>query len=450
MRLSLPPESPHISGRLLQHPPFTAYWLARLASQTAQSALLYALLILIADRTDLTIYSSLYVACSIVPALAFGLIGGWAADRLPQRLTMIVLSMTRAALVVVLLRSDVELGAIFLVTLGIWTVHQFYSPTESAVIARLVPEDRLAAANSLANLALTLAQVLGMVLLAPLMLKLLDPKFLFAIIALLYLLPTILLARMGSLPPLHFNRSRLPLSLRRGWQAAVSDRPMFAALLDAILVGVGLSTLVVILPYYLVRVLHTDAGNTVFVFAPAVLGLVAGLQLAPFFGRLIGHGLLATIGLIGFALAIAGLGLVDSFVQLLQTSNIDLARLEESIGLSTRIWATMLLSIPAGFCSALTNVGARTVLLARSPEETRGQVIATQATLSNAIALVPTLVAGVAIDLVGVRPVAFVIAVLLLVGAIVGRRIGGNRDTRAKVVVPLGGSVTSHGPKGRT
>jgi MFS family permease len=444
------PDTTEAPGPLLKHPPFAAYWVARILSQTAQGALLYALLILIADRTDRTIYSSLYVACSIVPALAFGLIGGWVSDRLPQRLTLIVLSMTRAAIVFTLVRGELNLTSIFLVTLGIWTVHQFYSPTESAILARLVAEDRLAAANALANLALTIAQVLGMVLLAPAMLRWLDPQVLMAVVALLYAAPAIFLVRMGPLRRLTTTEGRTaPLALRRGWDTAYADRSMFAALLDGILVGVGLSTLVVILPYYLVDVLGTDAGNTVFIFAPAVLGLVLGLQVAPLLGRLVGHGLMATLGLIGFALAVAGLGLVDQFVDALQRTNIDLARLEESLGLSTRIWATMILSVPAGFCSALTNVAARTVLLARSPEATRGQVIATQTTLSNAIALAPTLLAGVAIDLLDVRPVAFGIAVLLLVGAIAGRRIGGSDDTRAAVVVPLEGSAASQHTKGK-
>lgn len=217
-------------------------------------------------------------------------------------------------------------------------------------------------------------------------------------------------------------------------------RPSFGALIDATLVGVGLSTLVVIIPYYLARVLSIDAGNTVFVFAPAVLGLVVGLQSAPLLRRVIGHGRLAAIGLAGFAIAIGCLGLVDQIVILMQQSNVDLRRLEEAVGIPTRVSATMLLSIPAGFFSAVTNVAARTVLLSRSPEDVRGQVIATQTTLSNAVALVPTLAAGVAIDLVGVRPVAFAVAALLLAGAVLGRRIGGGGDeTRTGMIVPLGG-----------
>jgi MFS family permease len=410
--------------RLLGQPKFRAWWVARLLSQTAQAALLYGLLILIADRTDKSIYSSLFVICSIVPALVFGLLGGWLADRLPQRLLMVVLDLVRAGLVVALLRADLDLAAIFAVTLGIWTVHQFFSPTESAVVARLVPSARIADANALSNLALTLAQVFGMVIIAPLMLKLPDERFLFGVCAVLYAAAGIVLIRMGRVPGREpGEKRRPPLSLRRGWHEVVADRPSLGAMIDAVLIGVGMSTLVVIVPYYLVTILDTGAGNTVFVFAPAVIGLVVGLQVAPPLGGLIGHARLATIGLIGFALMIACLGFIDQVVLALQESRVDLASIETRLGLSTRTTATMILSAPAGFFSAVTNVSARTVLLERAPEDARGQIFATQSTLANAIALVPTLTVGIAIDLVDVRVVAVVVALGLITGAIAGRRV---------------------------
>jgi hypothetical protein len=37
--------------KLLKHPAFRNYWVARLLAQTAQGALLYGLLVLIVDRT---------------------------------------------------------------------------------------------------------------------------------------------------------------------------------------------------------------------------------------------------------------------------------------------------------------------------------------------------------------------------------------------------------------
>src|SRR4051812_23981885 len=80
------------SENLLTRLPYRAYWLARLAGQTAQGALMYGLLVLIADQTQKSIYGSLFVACSIVPSLMFGLIGGWVGDRVPLRPLLIVLS----------------------------------------------------------------------------------------------------------------------------------------------------------------------------------------------------------------------------------------------------------------------------------------------------------------------------------------------------------------------
>lgn len=429
---------PHDNRGLLKEPVFRAWWNARLVSQTAQAALLYGLLILITDRTDRSIYASLYVVCSIVPALLLGLVGGWLADRLPQRALLIVLNVIRAGLVAALLSPNANLTIIFGVTLGIWIVHQFFSPTESATVARIVHRNRLSEANALANFALTLAQLFGMVIIAPLMLKLPDERALFAVIAALYVLAAFFHIRMGSLPADEPRTTRkVPLNLRRGWQVVVADRPAFGALIDAVLIGVGMSTLVVIVPYYLVDVLDTDAGNTVFVFAPAVIGLVAGLQLASVLGRLIGHGRLAMIGLIGFSVCIALLGLIDQFIEVLRESRINLAGIEDRVGIPTRISATMLLSIPAGFFSAVTNVAARTVLLDRSPSGVRGQVLATQSTISNAIALVPTITAGLAIDLIDVRPVAFAIALLLLIGAIVGRRIGSEHRVATRVDTPV-------------
>ena len=107
----------------------------------------------------------------------------------------------------------------------------------------------------------------------------------------------------------------------------------------------------------------------------------------------------------------------------------------------------MLLSIPAGFCSAVTSVATRTVLLARAPEEAGGQILATQATISDAVALLPTLAAGLALDLVDVRVVAFTIALLLVIGAIAGRRIGADHRTSTAAVVGVQtavGTSTTH------
>jgi MFS family permease len=400
-------------------------------SQTAQGALLYGLLILIVDQTSSSIWSSLFVICSIIPSLLLGLVGGAVADRLPQRALMIFLNLMRAAVVAALIWRDRDLTLVFSVTLAIWSVHQFYAPAESAFLAHVVPAARFGSASSLSNLALSLAQVLGMVLLAPLLLKLGRPLVLFALCSLLFIVAAALLMRMGQVkrsPTVAELSAREPrpvdVSLRAGWRAALQDPVSFAAMLDWVLIGVGLSTLVVIVPQYLERVLDTSSENTVYVFAPAAIGLVAGLQVAPYFGRLLGFGRLATIGLVAFAVAVGLMGFVEQVVELLGADRFPLATLD-AIGIAPNVGATMLISIPAGFAVSLVTVSARTELMLRIPEEVRARVFATQMTLGNLAALVPTLLAGVLIDTIGVAPVAVVVAVTLVTGALYGRRLGG-------------------------
>jgi len=408
--------------RLLDNDAFRAWWFSRLVAQTAQAALLYGLLILIVDQTNRSIYASLFVVCSIVPSLLFGLIGGWAADRLPQRALLTTLNVLRALVVIPLVREPDNLFVLFAVTIGIWTLHQFYSPGEAAVMARILPESRLADGTSMGNLALTLAQVAGMVILAPLLLRLPDARPFVAICAAGYAVAAIFMLDIGRLRPRESAGRTIPFNLRRGWEIATSSGRAFNAFADAVLIAVGLSSLLAIVPAYLENVLNTGANNTVFVFAPAVIGLVVGLRIAPPLGRWLGHGRIAIAATICFAFSAAAFGAIDSVARLIDTAGIPLASVADQLGLPTRTAATMLVSIPAGFFSAIVNVAARAVLLEVAPDDARGQVFAMQGVIGNAGALIPTLLAGIAVDLLGARPVAIVLALSLLVATIAAIR----------------------------
>jgi len=408
--------------RLLDNDAFRAWWFSRFVAQTAQAALLYGLLILIVDQTNRSIYASLFVVCSIVPSLLFGLIGGWAADRLPQRALLTTLNVLRALVVIPLVREPDNLFVLFAVTIGIWTLHQFYSPGEAAVMARILPESRLADGTSMGNLALTLAQVAGMVILAPLLLRLPDARPFVAICAAGYAVAAIFMLDIGRLRPRESAGRTIPFNLRRGWEIATSSGRAFNAFADAVLIAVGLSSLLAIVPAYLENVLNTGANNTVFVFAPAVIGLVVGLRIAPPLGRWLGHGRIAIAATICFAFSAAAFGAIDSVARLIDTAGIPLASVADQLGLPTRTAATMLVSIPAGFFSAIVNVAARAVLLEVAPDDARGQVFAMQGVIGNAGALIPTLLAGIAVDLLGARPVAIVLALSLLVATIAAIR----------------------------
>lgn len=411
---------------LLGQEPYRLFWLSRLLTQTAQGALMYALLIILVDVTDASFYNSIFVVCAIIPSLAFGLPAGVVVDAVPRRPFMVVLNVARFVFAVSLIRQETSIVAIFAAALGVWTIHQFYAPAESSLMATLVPRYRLTNAQALSNLALTLSQLLGLVILAPLLLKTVGPPSLFAVCALFFMVGALLLMLLP-VPSGETARARVPRarsgslrqSLLGGWHASRHDHVVYEVMIDDVLVGVGGSALVVIMPLYLKGVLDTGADNTVFVFAPAALGLVIGLRLSARIGKLIGERRTATCGLMLFASCVAALGFVERLREVLNTNlHVPTDRIAQTVGIPPLIVVVMLLSVPAGFASSVVSVSARSVLLARTNPALRGQVIATQSLLQNVGALIPTLLAGVAADLIGVERVAVAIAVLIAGGAI--------------------------------
>ncbi len=435
-----------IDQPLLRDPTFRNFWLSRLFVQLAQGAMLYALLILVVDLTSSSFYTALFVNCSILPAIIFGIPGGIVSDSLPRRPMMVALNLTRFALICATLLVSPSLSAVFALTLALWVIHQFYSPIESTVVASLVPPERFSSAQALHNLALTIAQALGLVLLAPLILRFFDISVLFAICASLFLAAAgfaALLPRLDdqlvedAVPAAAVNadpgviRQPARIGARRpgsiassfqwflnGWRMVSHDRIALGAVLDDMLVGLGLASLLVIMPLYLEAVLNTAQENTTFVFAPAALGLVVGLRAAPALNTVLENRYIATLGLALFALSVITLGFVVRLTDFVTgTLRLPLIELSDAVGISTYVLVVMVISIPAGFASALVGVAARSVLLSRVPPGARGQVIASQNLFQSLATLLPTFAVGIFADIVGVRVMAVAIGLVLLTGA---------------------------------
>lgn len=407
---------------------FRAYWLSRVTSQTAQNALIYAFLLIVADVAERATFNSLFVICSIIPAIIFGLPAGITVDQFARRPMLIGLNLLRFLFIAMLVLQPPSLVGIFATTLALWTIHQFYAPAETAMLVGMVPRERYAQAQAFANLAMISAQLLGLVVLAPLLLKTVGPRVLFAVCAALFVVAA---GFTVMLPKLHEAREamgRTRQTLRRtlveGWRGLQSDPVTFQALVADVLIGIGLSSILVIVPLYLGRVLETPSENSVFVFAPAALGLVIGLRYAPSVGRIFGEQRVATAGLIGFAACVAAVGFVEPFRTFLVSGlRLPIDQIADLVRIPSLVLITMLISIPAGAFTAFVNVTARTLLLGHTPPTRRGQTVATSQLLVNVGALVPTLLAGIAADLFGVERVAVAIAVVLIVGCIAARAV---------------------------
>lgn len=420
----------------MNDPDFRTLWTSRLLAQTAQGALLYALLILVVDLSNRSFFNALFVASSNIPAIVFGLPAGLVSDSISRKHLLVMLNAFRFTFMLFMVASEPSLRGVFAATLGIWIIHQFYSPSEASMLADLVPAGRYTEAQSLFNLALTISQAAGLVVLAPIMLRFGGAELVFVMAGTLWLIAGALTVLLPSIPvELQHQRSRrkgLVETFGGGWQFVRRDRPTLEAILDDVLVSVGMSALVVIIPFYLERVLGTSKENTVFVFAPAALGLVIGLRLAPMLARIIGERYSASLALAGFAFCVFSLGFVEqTYTFLTTTLRLPLHQVTDFLSISPLIFLTMLISVPAGITSSVVNVAARSILLQRTPSTVRGQVIATQSLIGNVMGLVPTLLAGIATDIFGVIPVAAAIAVLILIAG--GMAHGAGRRPAATV-----------------
>lgn len=404
---------------LLQNPRFLRFTVSRLASQTGQNALLYGLLIVVVDRTGSSLHTSLFVLASVVPSVLVGLVAGVVVDRLPKKLVLVAGNAARVGVAVGLAYYGLDVWHIYLFTLLLWTVHQFYSPAEGAATPALVPREQLSAANAMLNFALTVAQILGMAILAPLTLKTVGPEALVVTTAALFgagiffLMPVTDLSPAG--PRVREERTSLRAALTRGWRILREDPHAYQAMVQYTLISAAMAALVVIIPKYVESVLSTSAENTVFVFAPGAVGVVLGLRLAAFLARLMNNRRVTTLGFALFVACLAGFGLVQVVVRLLEDqAGLPLTEVESAVGLSPVVAAAMILSAPAGFAFALVGVASRTVLLEQAPPHMRGRVFATQNAISSLITVPPTLAAGLVADLFDARLVAVGMASLLV------------------------------------
>ena len=148
--------------RPLRHRDFRLLW-AGLAVSLAGSglwlvALAWQVISLGGGPAQLSLVTALYS----VGLLAFVLVGGVAADRLPQRLVMLAADLVRAVVLLVLgllsLSGNLEIWHLALGGVVIGSGESFFIPSYTAILPRLLPERELLAANGLEGTLRPLAQ----------------------------------------------------------------------------------------------------------------------------------------------------------------------------------------------------------------------------------------------------------------------------------------------------
>ena len=426
---------------LLHGPSFRALMTMRIATETAINALTYGMLVEVVRRTESGFHAALVTVSTVAPAALFGMLGGAVVDRTNKRWMLVLTNLARALLCFGFLLTNQGLGAIYTLLVLITIATQFATPAESAIVPRVVPPMRLAAANSFANLSESAGQLLGMAILAPIFVKLTDrPVWLIVACGVIlgyaasraYFIRMNVVSEEAARPAMAASGGRPWLagtkeSLLEAWRYLAANQPAFITLLLLVLASTANLVMVTLAPRFTQEVLGLGPEFAVFVFGPAVAGMLGGLALVP---RIVHVVRPRTLVLLGFLLMVTSLlliGALDALTGLLRSLNpLGLYNPGRPLGSGPlahadgRLGTVMLLAVPLGFSFSVVQTSANTFLHQQVPLAMQGRVFALQGAVKNATAIVPLLALGGLASLVGVRPVLIVAPLLILFLALYG------------------------------
>jgi MFS family permease len=136
---------------LLRQRDVALVWLAGLVSLLGDSALAVALPYAVYQRTGSPAATGALVLVQSFPQVLLGAGAGVVVDRLDRRRTLVLCDLTQAGLLLLLLVALAAgwLWVVYPVAFAQAAVAQFFHPARSALVAQLVPEDRLLTANAL-------------------------------------------------------------------------------------------------------------------------------------------------------------------------------------------------------------------------------------------------------------------------------------------------------------
>lgn len=409
--LPAPPEPARV-GSILRNRDFMFLWSAQAISMTAQQAIWFGMLVVVEEVSKSSTQLSLAVLSTIVPGILLGLIAGVFVDRVNKKSVLVTTNLLRALTVLGYLLYPVSLYFVYTVNFVFVAISQFFGPAESSTIPALVSRRQLVAANSAFNITFTVSQLAGIVLLAPWIIKLFGAPALFVSTSVLYLIAGGLTYMLPpGVKPSHplssLRRDALAQDVRRdlgeSWNFIRTDSRTWWAMIHVTLTSALMLILAMLAPRYVVAVLDIRPEDSVYVLAPAFLGIVSVTSLLSRLTRRFGTTLIVNVGLVALGLSVLAMGLLEPAAGLI-LPNV-LAILGWLIHLPFRqglVPPLMVIALVLGIGYAMVSVPSQAVLMERAPVESRGRIFSALQLLTNVASVVPLMFLGGLADILGI------------------------------------------------
>ncbi|HEX3909985.1 MAG TPA: MFS transporter [Solirubrobacteraceae bacterium] len=185
--------------RVLRHRDFRYLWLAQTASVIGDCIVIVALALFVIELTGDATDLGLVLAAASLPLVAFLLLGGVWADRLPRHRVMVTTDLVRftlhATLAALIFTGAVRIWQLILIEALFGTAEAFFRPAANGLLPQTIPEAEIQEAQGLSALSNNIGEFAGPALATALVLGL-GAGWAFALDAATFLLSASLLSRV--------------------------------------------------------------------------------------------------------------------------------------------------------------------------------------------------------------------------------------------------------------
>jgi MFS family permease len=376
---------------LLRDRPFRLLWSAQVASSFGDSLTSLALLVTAQRLTGSTTAVAATAIAIALPQLLVGLPAGVLVDRWSRRRVMIGSDLARAVLVLGFLAVGTadRLWLLYALAFVQSAVGTFFNPARAALMAELLPADRLLPANSLLEMSRVVAGVAGVSAAGVLASTRTDLGVVFVVDSVTFLASAALIGRLSE--GARMRRADRSPALA-GLPLILGSRLLVGALVAPAVAMLGLGAVNVLLVPFVIEDLGTsEAWFGALEAAQVAAMILAGSLLAAFAARVRPTSLIS-VGAIGLGATVA------------------------VIAACYEAWHLMILLFAAGWFVTPVQASVTTILQTAVPPDLRGRAQATLSTLVSGANIASMSLAGVAAGVAGIRPV-FVASGVIVVAA---------------------------------
>jgi MFS family permease len=413
---------------VLFYPPYLLFTISVIFSQVAVNMMNVVLIFLVFSITSSNLLSSVLIITFMIPQIFLSFIGGVVADIYNKKMILFHGNVMRAVILLLLFALGNSVFLLYIISFLIAVVSQFYIPSETPVIPKLVKRKHLGAANSIFSVGMFGSVLVGYVLAGP-ALSFFGNSNIFIFLAGLFAIGSIAVALIPK--DLLYTEKNGEHSIFTEFHNHVKSELKKTYKLVNELSGVGTAFMLLALSQIIILVIASVISGyaesvlqippermSLYVFAPAVAGIVISSLLL---GRL-PHRKLKKEGSMMMGVMMSGVAmLLFPFMSKIASRDFIIwlnSFLPELLVIDT-LHLTILLAFITGFANALIFIPSQVIIQDKVPEIFRAKFYGLLYALIGVFSLVPIVFAGIIADVFGVSSVLFGIGFFILTVGVV-------------------------------